>query len=368
MGALADGEFLKGKPVLIQIAAPSEAILAVDATNIVALINSFLENKRQTITEKSYSNYVIDLAPFLAWWETQEDPVLNRQRLNTFVDWLRNEWRNLYGKPATAPVAGRVCQRLRQVLEWGHANGFIPVRLAHMVPTIPEFETLKYFPTPDEIYGIIMATTGDTRLRDASIIAMLAATGARRFELAAVEIEDLEFFGAFTDLAVDGEHSGYVRLRKTKGDREGQGVGRISLFDGRAGLLLKAYLRASGRTSGNLYDMTDANIRKIVQQCGERAGLPQIHPHAFRSAFVDHWSDVNALSGEMAMIALRLQIGHSLSNDVTNRYRDLKNHAKNIRRIRQFYVSPLQVAQWGWDNWPVHIPQQENNGSNGIEK
>jgi integrase len=355
----------KGHPTMIHIAAPADNVRAINATHLTALVQSFLETKRQTLSAKSYTNYVIDLAPFLQWWEMQSEPVLTQAGFSAFVAWLRYEWRNSFGKPATAQVMWRVCKRLRQVLDWGHVNGYIPVSVSGMVPILPEMTKLKYFPEPDEIYELVMAADGDTRLRDASIITLLVATGARRFELAEVEVSDVEFFTPTTNLTVGADHGGFVHLRKTKGDRDGAGAGRLSVFDGVAGLLLKVYLRAIGRRRGRLYGMTDTNIRNIVHQLGIVSDLPRMHPHAFRSAFVDHWSDTNAVAGEMAMIALRLQIGHALSSDVTNRYRDLANPTKNVRRIRQFYTSPLLTLGWRWEDWPVHIAISEPNANPG---
>ncbi len=345
----------KGIPAVITIAPPADVQRQLDATHMPALIAAFLDAKRQEIAAKSLVNYTIDLEPFVTWYNLQPSPVLSAQAFNQFVSWMRNDWRNSFGKRPTPQVMWRCCKRVRQVLEWGHATGFIPVSVADMVPVLPEATRLKYFPDATEIQELIHVAEGDTRLRDAAIVAMLAATGARRFELAETLIEDVTFVTPVTNLAIDADHSGHVLLRKQKGDRDGFGPGRLCVFDGVAGLLLKCYLRSANRQRGRIFGMTDTNIRNIVHQLGIVAELPRMHPHAFRSAFVDHWSDTNAAAGEMAMIALRLQIGHTLSRDVTNRYRDLQNTSKNLKRIRQFYTSPLLTLGWQWEHWPVHI-------------
>ena len=345
----------KAETAVIIIAPPTQAQRQLDATHMLELIAAFLEAKRSEIAPKSLVNYTIDLEPFITWYSVQDSPVLTQASFNAFVAWMRADWRNSFGKKPTPQVMWRCCKRVRQVLDWGHATGYIPVSVSDMVPMLPEVSRMKYFPDATEIHDLIMVADGDTRLRDAAIVAMLAATGARRFELAEATVEDVTFVTPVTDIATSSDHSGHVLLRKQKGDRDGNGPGRLCVFDGVAGLLLKCYLRSVNRRSGRIFGMTDTNIRNIVHQLGITAQLPRMHPHAFRSAFVDHWSDTNAAFGEMAMIALRLQIGHNLSKDVTNRYRDLNNPVKNLRRIRQFYTSPLMVLGWQWEHWPVHL-------------
>jgi integrase len=348
----------KGTPTVITIAAPSAVRQQLDATHLADLVSAFIEAKRPTVSPKSLTNYQIDLAPFQTWWHAQDTTVLDSAGFAAFVAWLRTDWRNSFGKPATPQVLWRITKRVRQVLDWGHATGYIPVSVSSMVPTLPESSRLKYFPDATEIQDLVLAASGDVRIRDASLVTMLAATGARRFELAEACIEDIEFVTPVTNLRSDDDHAGAVWLRKTKNDRDGFGPGRQVVFDGVAGLILKCYLRSVNRPRGPIYAMTDTNIRNIVHQLGIAADLPRMHPHAFRSAFVDHWSDANAAAGEMAMIALRLQIGHTLSQDVTNRYRDLRNPVKNLRRIRQFYTSPLMSLRWAWESWPVHLEVQ----------
>ena len=342
---------------MITIAAPADVQRQLDATHLPALIDAFLETKRHEVSPKSLTNYTTDLDPFLTWQRLQESAILTPTAFASFAAWLRKDWRNSYGKPATPQVVWRCTKRLRQVLDWGHAAGYIPVAVSGMVPSVPETSRLKYFPDADEIQQLVLAAGGESRLRDASIVTMLAATGARRFELAEALAEDVTFVTPATNLDTSADHGGALWLRKTKNDRDGNGPGRQVVFDSVAGLLLKCYLRSVGRRRGSIYGMTDTNIRNIVHQLGIVADLPRMHPHAFRSAFVDHWSDANAAAGEMAMIALRLQIGHTLSSDVTNRYRDLSNPVKNLRRIRQFYTSPLMSLRWAWEDWPVHLSE-----------
>ena len=345
----------KGIPDMIAITRPGSMQRQLDATHLVELLHAFLETKRSEIAEKSHTNYQIDLQPFITWWEAQDRSVLDAAGVAAFLAYLRKDYRNSFGKPASPQVMWRITKRLRQALDWGHTVGYIPVNVSSMIPVLPETTRLKYFPDPTEIHDLILCATGDTRLRDASIITMLVATGARRFELAEALIEDVEFVTPVTNVCAGADHSGHIHLRKTKNDRDGYGPGRLSVFDSVAGLILKCYLRSVNRTSGRIYGMTDTNVRNIVHQLGIVADLPRMHPHAFRSAFVDHWSDVNAAAGEMAMVALRLQIGHTLTQDVTNRYRDLRNPVKNLRRIRQFYTSPLVGLRWQWEIWPVHL-------------
>lgn len=96
----------KGSFAVITIAAPADVQRQLDATHLPALINAFLETKRHEVSAKSLTNYTTDLDPFLTWQRLQESTILTPAAFGAFAAWLRKDWRNSYGKPATPQVVG----------------------------------------------------------------------------------------------------------------------------------------------------------------------------------------------------------------------------------------------------------------------
>jgi integrase len=340
----------------LSFATPSQARLSVEASNLIDLIDAFLAEKA-SCAPRTYTNYRNELKPFTEWWQGQQGRYAATLTPGVFDDFL-----TFMGQGHSDYMRFRTTKRIRQFLTWAHNKGAVGARVTELCPRQDEPEAAdKYYPSVDDLGRLFAACQGDTRLRDAALIAFAISTGARRFEIAHAALADLVFDTSWVDLDTShNDHGGYIRLRVTKGDAQGKGQGRISVFDSRAGLLLKAYLRSVGRMpgqAGSIFGMSDTTIHYIVRSLGERAGLGEIHPHAFRSALIDHWHDKNAAAGEAADIAMRLQVGHTLPrSNVSLRYIDTRNKAKLLRRLRQFHASPLESLVWDWSLWPVHIP------------
>lgn len=337
----------------------------IQAEHLRALIDAYLTEKARTAKRPDCAiGYEHNLAPFLSWWnECPEDHNYNLSAtiLDRFVKWARDEYTNSRGQRASINVLARATKQVRAVLRWGHDNGFIPVAIHELCPLITDPGRSKYFPEPHELYALINAAEGLTRLRDAALIAFSVSTGARRHEVANALAENVEFDTPITDVSIRSTHSGFVKLKVVKGDPHGSGLGRISGIDNTAGLLLKCYMAAAGIESGPLFGLTDQGIAKAVRTLGKRAGLPEIHPHAFRSALIDYWHDKHAEAGYLADIALRLHVGHAQDRRyATIHYIDLRNENKIKKRIRAYLVSPLQEMGFDWTKWPVHIPNDQH--------
>lgn len=343
----------------LSFAHPTEVRRTVDATHFPQLVESFLTDKQRHCTARTYVGYVNDLNPFLEWWSDSAptyEHTFDEEVFADFIDWLDSGYRNRFGHQSTGYTKWRTTKRLRQLLIYAHQKGYVPVSIFDMCPLYEDPGRLKYFPTVEELYRIIHAAEGETRLRDAAIVAFAISTGARRFEIANAEMRHLVFDTPLTQVSTSGIHTGYIRLLKVKGDAEGRGIGRISLFDSVAGLLLKLYLRSVNRTQGTVFGVSDTMIFNIVERLGRRCGIGEIHPHAFRSALVDWWSDVHVRQGHMADIALKLQIGHAVPKEhAIYRYIDTRNEQKTLRRIREFHTSPLLGMAWDWSLWPAHL-------------
>lgn len=332
----------------------------MEAAALPSLLDAYLADCQIRIDPAAVKNYTNHLRPFREWWSrfaANYDYHLSRTSLQAFVDWLASDYRTVYGQKVSPYAIAKAIALVRRFLRWCHQVGAVEQDISELVPDFETPHPGKYYPAVDELDAILKAPVDDhLRLRDTAIMAMLIATGARRFEIANAKIEHLTFATPIENITTSADHSGHVHLRVVKGDNTGNGPGRHAVFDGKAGLLTKAYLRLTGKRSGSIFGLLDDGIRKIVHDAGERAGFPQIHPHAFRSAFVDWWFWKNHKHGNAADMALRLQVGHALnSGDAQTHYINRGNPARIIELIRSYYTSPLEEITIDWARYPVHI-------------
>lgn len=338
---------------MFTIAPPS--VRLVDAALLPSLVDDFLNAKRKQIADSSVDGYRSDLHPFLAWWKSRGTTVLDDDSFVDMTRWIEKHYLNGFGQPASPQMIWRTTKRVRQLLSWAHRKGYISVDITDMCPLYDDPGRDKYFPDAEDLQAMIDACNGDTRLRDVALILFAVATGARRFEIAAAEIEHVEFDTPLGALAVGGNHSGFVHLRTVKKDTKGRMRPRWSMFDSTTGLVLKAYIRAYN-VRGSLFGLTDNGIQLMVRRVAKEARLPRAHPHAFRAALIDYWREANATGGPMPDIALKLQVGHSLNHnsDVTMVYQNFSDWRRNRERIRTHYRSPVELLELDWLRYPVH--------------
>ncbi len=166
-------------------------------------------------------------------------------------------------------------------------------------------------------------------------------------------METLTFNTPLGNLDATADHAGWLILRKVKGDKEGRGLGRPVCFCSVCGLLLKAYLRSVGRTTGPLFGMSDTAICQMIDKHAHAAGVPLVSPHGFRRMLADHWDEVHGLSGRAA---LKKQLGHTAGvADVTERHYIARNTRRVAREIAKWHVSPLSLIPLDWTRFPVHM-------------
>lgn len=269
--------------------------------------------------------------------------------MDKFLSWLKTEFRNLYNEQPSDHTISKALLLTRQVLRWAYKHGGVPQDVSDLVPRHSFQIKEKYYPSIFELESLIKSPIDPyLSLRDSTIMAMLLATGARRFELANAVVENVHFNTPILNVNLGDDHSGYVRLDVTKRKKHSQMDVRYSLFDWKAGLLLKAYLRTTRRNSGSIFGLTDEGIRGVVADAGERTGITAIHPHAFRSAFIDWWFWRHRTDGPAADMALRLQVGHALLTDDAQVHYINRNHNRVLALIQEFYTSPLEDIKIDW--------------------
>lgn len=336
----------------------------VDAELLPQVIDAYIASTERSITPKVLYNYQYHLAPFQQWWQKfpdQHKNTISPTTLQKFVDWYGSEYRTATGLPTSEHMMDKTLALIRRVLRWAHQQGAIGEDVSHLVPQKPSHPKPKYYPKIEELDRLVKAPADPyLGIRDTTIMAMLLATGCRRFELANAQIENVHFNTSVSNLNLGDDHGGYIHFRVVKGDSEGKGLGRYSVFHWKAGLLLKACLRWTRKTSGSLFGLTDDGIRQVVTEAGVLTGITRIHPHAFRSSFIDYWFWKHRNSGDAADVARRLQVGHAMEKgDVTMHYINL-NPDRQLELIKEFYCSPLEEIKIDWWKVPVHTTGVEH--------
>lgn len=332
---------------------------AIDATLLPQIIELYISTKLAdgAIGKGTAVTYRVQLNPWFAFWAQCGDihrNTLSPEVLKLALEWIRTGYRNQQGR-SPAPMSVYDCfARLKQAFAWAFQNNCTGnVNLVNWCPPVRQPEIDLYFPDLREIERLLAAPTGETRLRDVTCMAFLLSTAARRFETALATVENLEFNTPLTSIEAGGNHTGSCWLRHTKGDAAGEGPGRDVVFCSTAGLLLKCYLRSTGRTTGRIFDLTDSGIGQMIEKHAESVGLPRISPHAFRRLFSDHWDEIH---GDALRTVLKKQLGHSLKGgDVTEKHYISRNRRRIVREITRYHVSPLGAIQIDWTQYPVHI-------------
>jgi integrase/recombinase XerC len=157
----------------------------------------------------------------------------------------------------------------------------LPNPMARMKPPIVPEQPIPIVPA-DGLRRLLAACAGKgfEARRDTAIIMLLLDTGARRAELADLQL-------AHVDLDLD------VLLVLGKGRRE-----RALPFGHKAGEALERYLRVRARHKhadlpwlwiGLKGRLTAYRLVMMLRRRGRQAGLPGLHPHQFRHTFAHQW-------------------------------------------------------------------------------
>ncbi|MCL8026293.1 tyrosine-type recombinase/integrase [Nocardioides bruguierae] len=244
------------------------------------------ENK----SPRTVRGYLDSLELFARWLEDNQHPVLPEDITTA----LLRTWLVELTETRSASTSRTRWNGLRSFFAWAAEEQEIPANPMERVkaPALPE----KIIPMlkVEELKAIIDACDGPLMIdrRDQALILMYADTGARRSELAAAQVEDLDLrertlrvtgkgrrdrvlpFGARTARAVDR----YLRLRARWDTAEGP------------------WLWISERDGAPL--SSDA-IRQMIRRRGEQAGVKGAHAHQFRHGFADAWLRSGGSEGDL---------------------------------------------------------------------
>jgi len=312
------------------------------ANRIGDLIDLYLGEIARRRQQKTADGYRAKLSYFLDWWGAvgpAYDWLLGADALADFARHLEG-LPTAKGEPLGYHTRNDALRRLRQVLHWAFKRGRVAVDLADDVPEPSGSPPSK---TPVELAALAAlleaAAHGDNPARDAAIVAMLAGTGVRCEEAAAMLVEEVTLYA-------DG--SGFVHLTITKFDKE-----RIVAFDGATGAYVCRWLDVSPRSSGPLFPsrtgrrtrpLSPSGIYKVVVALADAAGVRSVirGPHDLRRMFATLWA--RRLRGESYGQLLQKQLGHA-SWATTSQYA-LQDYGDVLEVMRGAAVSPLaQLAQ-----------------------
>jgi site-specific recombinase XerD len=193
---------------------------------------------------------------------------------------------------------------MRVLYRWLEEEEELPNPMARMKPPIIPERPIPIVPD-DGLRRLLAACAGKgfEARRDTAIIMLLLDTGARRAELADLQL-------AHVDLNLD------VLLVLGKGRRE-----RALPFGHKAGEALERYLRVRARHKhadlpwlwiGLRGRLTAYGVVMMLRRRGRQAGLPGLHPHQFRHTFAHQWlasgggeTDLMRLAGWKSRVMLQ---------------------------------------------------------------
>lgn len=258
--------------------------------------------KASGLSPKTESTYLEGLANLTGFLLTKGMPTAAESITREHIEEWLVELREAGRKPAT--IAARY-RSVQQFFKWASDEGLInrspmagmrPPKIPETPPTVLRDEALG---------ALLRSVEGDKSFagrRDAALLRIFIASGARLAEVAALRWNPRD--PTLNDVELD---TGLIRVIG-KGSRERPiyvGAKAIKaldryLFDQRVKHRLASlpwlWLGPKGR-------FTDSGIAQMVRARGEVAGLPGLHPHAFRHA----WAHANLADGmqegEVMMLA-----------------------------------------------------------------
>ena len=275
---------------------------------------------RATITDyrNGYKKLIIyfpDNPPF---------PSITRAQLIAFFAWLHDEYIAEpdgiapRGKMRLAPKSiYNIHVALCALWQWGVEEGYVPTNLMRSIDP-PEYEIPVIAPlTREDVQALLKAcdisktwksrqhtaSRRPTADRDKAIVLLLLDTGIRRAELCDLIIEDV-------NLTANTIHVGGKGKGRDKKER-------IVYFGKRTARALWRYLtpRLTNNPTTPLFATNSSDfpapldpnvLRRLLHRLGERAGVPDVHPHRFRHTFA-----ITYLRNGGDPFTLQILLGHS---------------------------------------------------------
>lgn len=312
------------------------------ARQLPELIERFLEVIAYSNQPKTAYGYRAKLRYVVDWWlETGPASgwMLGAEELATLNDYLEGVIVST-GEPMSYNSRADVLRRLRQCLRWAKNRGYIPIDLSDDVPAARGM-TPDRKPVELEALARLLAAAraGDNPGRDVALLALLAGTGIRCEECAALLVEDVTLYA---------DASGYAVLRRTKLDKP-----RTVGIDIATGAELRPWLDVlqvrqrplfPSRNGGGQRPLSSSGVYKLVVRLAEVASVrDQVRgAHDLRRMFATLW--MRRLPGKGYGELLQRQLGHA--NFATTQRYSLQDIDQVIQVMRAEAASPMaQLAE-----------------------
>jgi integrase len=298
---------------------PKEPCL--DGRQLALLIDRYLSDCELSIKRETVDGYRYKLSWFVRWWESAGPGhrwVINRETLIDFEKWLRIQIAPRTGEHLSFNSRLDVLRRLRQVFIWAFKREFIQHDLSYLIPSRPlGSPPLRRPLSPALISQLLEVATSE---RDRAIVAVLAGTGIRRSECAALLVDDVQ---------LDPDGSGLLYIRKGKFNQS-----RYAVFDSVTGGYLLEWLNLLD-SDLSLFGLGKKGIYNVIKRLAEDAGISdQIQgPHDLRRLFIQFWN--RRRRGEAYGQLLMQQVGHR-SWATTMRY-----NTQQIDDLKSAFISPV---------------------------
>lgn len=196
-------------------------------------------------------------------------------------------------------ISMRSCENYRSYLNafytWMANEGFISNNPLAKIDPVKYVDGIKLPFSDVEVDKIRSACTS---LRERAVVEVLLSSGVRVSELVGLDRSDIDF------------HSMAVIVRNGKG-----GKSRTSYIGDVARSHLQSYLSsrsddcACAFLSRQHTRLSRGSVERMLKIIGDRAGVPNVHPHRFRRTFATNMSKRG-----MDLSTLQLLMGHSNTN------------------------------------------------------
>lgn len=279
----------------------------IEADNLPDLVEAYIVDARLRTKEHTAAGYDYLLSLFLEWWGgygPTVDHILDVKGWAAFEAWLYRRKSKQSGKPLALNTRHKCIDRCKQMLKWAHRLGYLDRDFSDQIAAARGAPPLRVVPGIDDLRRLLEAAGESYRpTRDRAIVAVLAGTGIRRAEAAAVNVEDVEFHA---DL------SGVLRVRKAKLDKP-----RTVVFDTACGEYLTALIDELGRPTGPLFTgwkdrrLSAERLAEAVKKALRAAGIDERGrgPHDLRRMFATEWARQRRGIGDAKLLSM--QMGHS---------------------------------------------------------
>ena len=294
------------------IAIAETALVTVDTTT-ERVFKMFIASKRvEGLSEKTLKYYAMEIRALLGFVQKSVEQISSND-VRFYLSMVQSQ------KPGISKVTLDNKRRvLNSFFSWSFNEDYIPQNPMRKVKKIKTDKRIKQPFTEEQVEVLRGACR---TLRETAMVELFASTAMRVGEMAVLEIGRIDF--AAGEIVVFG-----------KGAKE-----RVVYLNARAKLHLMRYLNS--RTDkcpavfvaekGEAKALTVNRLGKIIKAIGERAGVPNTHPHRFRRT-----AATVAISRGMPIEQVQQMLGH-VSIGTTTRYAIVSQ--KNVKASHERYLA-----------------------------